>query len=183
MFLENGENKTINKLDDLPKITTKLLEVNLRLITRKKMEGNNFGMPTLMLSMFLIKFLSKKGLRKKACLLLWEICEDLQTIENLYNIEVCEGYILLKRQSEIKEKFRLVNKVNCNLSQLSWFDKFFIKKKFKKFHKEMFPLIYDDDIEGIRSRTFGVVINHLSSIFMNDFQIPTGAIIKSIIPN
>jgi len=181
IFLENGETKTIDKLSDLPEMTTNLLEVNLKLTPKKNLEGNNFGMPILILFMFFIKFLSEQRLRKKTCSFLWEICEDIKLIEDLHNIESCKGYILLKRQSEINEKLRLINKVNSTLLQISWLDKFFIKIKARAFCKKINLLIYDNDIEGSRSHRFGHAISYLFYLFVEDFQISTKEIIKAII--
>lgn len=180
IFLENGEKKIINRFNDLPEMTTHLFEVNLKLTPDKNLGSYNFGMPILILFMFFIKSLSKQGLRKKVCLLLWKICENVQSIEDFYNIEFSTGYILLKKQSDIKEKLRLINNLNPILSQISWFEKLFIRKGIKKFRKKIVPLIYDNDIEGIRSHRFGNAMNHLYNIFI-DFRISTEEIKKSII--
>ena len=183
MFLENGENKTIDKLSDLPEMTTHLLEVNLKITREKNVDRNNFGMPSLIIFMFFIKFLSKQGLSKKTYLLLWKMCEDFKLIEDLYNIESCKGYILLRRQSEIKEKLRLINSVNLTLSVIPWFDRFIIKNKIKKFYKKVNPLIYDNDTKGNRSHNFGHALAHLGYIFEKEFKISNQKVIESIIVN
>lgn len=182
IFLENGHEKVINCLRDLPPITTQLLLINLELTHY----NNGCGIATLILSMGLVKSLPKIGMRKDV-LLLYNICEDLRGIQNLSGIEnYGKGdYLFLIRQKEMKEKLELINRVNSSLPKISRLGKYFIKMKIKIFYKKIFLLLYDYDsdyyLNDKRLEKIKYSLDFIYDIFYKDLKIPTEELEKAII--